>query len=124
MEDEGFQRYCTARGVFHVAGERGSRRWLYMGDTRRGRDEFLADPEFLHAQEHRGERYRYTAEMDAGWRVLQLGRAALEDAWELYRGAEPPPQGKRGKARRESRPRGKRKAAMPSKGTTRQRDLF
>ncbi len=86
LEDEDFQSYCAARGVLHVAGERGSRRWLYMRDTRRGRDEFLADPEFQRAAEHQGERYKYTAEeMETGWRVVQLGRAALEDAWDLCR---------------------------------------
>jgi hypothetical protein len=90
LDDRSFRKYCAARGVLHVAGQRGSLRWRYMSDTRRGRDRFLSASAFQYAQEHNGERYKYTdAEMATAWRILQLGRAALEDAWDLYRRGRP-----------------------------------
>lgn len=111
-----FQEYCRSRGVLHVAGEPGSRRWEYAKDWTKTRDDFLSDPYFRCAQPHEGKGYEYTPrEMETHWRVMCLGRAALQDCWELYRqgvvpkSAAPKPTRKKG-----ARPKPKRKSARSS----------
>jgi hypothetical protein len=85
LTDAGFQEYCASRARLSIAGVRESRRWEYFRDHWRGKQEFLADPYFGFAEEYEGKRYEYTpAEMQTHWRVLALGRAAFQDAWELY----------------------------------------
>jgi len=86
LDDPTFQEYCRSRGVLHVAGEPGRRRWEYCLDHAKTRDEFLADPFFRCAEPYGDKRYEYTPEeMNAHWRIVCLGRAALQDCWELYR---------------------------------------
>jgi hypothetical protein len=125
LEKKGFQKYCEGRGVLHVAGQRGSRRWLYMSDTRKDRDQFLSDPSFQYAQEHHGQRYKYTdEEMATAWRIVQLGRAALEDAWDLYRRrGRSAPKRLRATGLKPRTPR-KRKASKPPKRMAQQGSLF
>ena len=83
--DKTFQRYCSARGILHVTGEPGSRKWEYMADYTQTKRDYLADPCFQFAQEFDGKRYRYTSEdMETGWKIMRLGRAKLQDGWELY----------------------------------------
>lgn len=86
LDDGAFQRYCRGRGVLHVAGAKGGRLWLYMAEHHRTRAEYLDEPEFKVAQEWHGTRRTYTdVELEGGWMILQLGRAKLQDCWELYR---------------------------------------
>lgn len=83
--DKTFQGYCSARGVLHVTGELGSRKWDYMADYTKTKSDFLVEPFFQFAQEVDGKRYRYTSdEMETGWKIVRLGRAKLQDCWELY----------------------------------------
>ena len=85
LSDKMFQSYCSARGILHVAGEPGSRRWLYLADYRKTKSDYLTDPYFQFAEEVNGKRYRYTnEEMETGWKIMLLGRANLQDCWELY----------------------------------------
>jgi len=85
LSDERFQAYCSERGILHVAGDPGSRRWKYLADFRRTKSAYLADPYFQFAQEVDGKQYRYTdAEMETGWKIMLLGRAMIQDCWELY----------------------------------------
>jgi hypothetical protein len=86
LSDAGFQTYCSTRGTLHVAGEPGGRRWKYFAEYQINKDAFLADPYFQLSQEVDGKRIRYTdGEMETGWKIMKLGRAQLQDCWELYR---------------------------------------
>lgn len=85
LSDKTFQGYCSARGILHVTGEPGSRKWKYMADYTQTKHDYLADPCFQFAQEFDGKRYRYTdGEMETGWKIILLGRAKLQDCWELF----------------------------------------
>lgn len=85
LSDKSFQDYCTARGVLHVAGVPGSRRWEYMEDYRKAKDTYLSNPYFQFAEKIDGKQYRFTEEqMETGWTIMSLGRAKLQDCWELY----------------------------------------
>lgn len=82
---EKFQDYCSDRGILHVAGEHGSKRWEYMADFRKSKSVFLADLYFQFSDEVSGKQHRFTGEeMEAHWKILMLGRATLQDCWELY----------------------------------------
>lgn len=86
LSDAKFQAYCSTRGILHVAGEPGSRRWKYYADHQINKDAFLADPYFQFSQEIDGKRIHYTdTEMETSWKIMLLGRAQLQDCWELYR---------------------------------------
>lgn len=85
LSNKMFQDYCSARGVLHVTGMSGSRKWEYMADYTKTKRDYRADPSFQFAQEFDGKRYRYTnEEMETGWKIVLLGRAKLQDCWELY----------------------------------------
>lgn len=86
LSDAGFVDYCAKRGVLHVAGEPGSRRWGFMANYQKSKSDYLDDdPYFWFAEEVDGKRYRFTDEqMETGWRIITLGRAKLQDCWELY----------------------------------------
>jgi hypothetical protein len=80
-----FREYCLARGVLHVAGEEGTRRWEYFVDYSKPKSDYLKDAYFQLAEEMNGKRYRYTSQqMETGWKIIILGRARLQDCWELY----------------------------------------
>lgn len=85
LSDKTFQTYCSARGILHVAGEPGSRRWKYLTDYRKTKSAYLSDPYFQLSEEVDGKRHRYTdEEMETGWKIMLLGRAKLQDCRELY----------------------------------------
>jgi hypothetical protein len=85
LEDEGFQAYCEERGVLHVAGEAGSRRWKCFSRHNWTKEKYLADPFFQSAESVGGSSHEYTPEeMETGWKIIMLGRAKLQDCWELY----------------------------------------
>lgn len=85
LSDKKFQVYCSERGILNVAGESGSRRWKYLADYRKTKSTYLADPYFQFSEEVDQERYRYTGEeMETGWKIMLLGRAKLQDCWELH----------------------------------------
>lgn len=85
LSEKGFQDYCTARGVLHAAGEIGSKRWGFFLNHEKTREEYLSDPHFQFAVEVNGRSYQYTRdEMDADWKTILIGRAVLQDCWELY----------------------------------------
>jgi hypothetical protein len=85
LSDSGFQGYCLARGVLHVAGKMGSKRWRYFANHNKKKDEFLSDPYFQYAEEVNGKSYKYAAdEMEADWKTILIGRASFQDCWELY----------------------------------------
>jgi len=80
-----FKEYCHDRGILHVVGETGSKREKYFLDHNKSKSEYLKDPYFRFAQELDGKKYQYTVEeMETGWKTIQLGRAKLQDCWELY----------------------------------------
>jgi hypothetical protein len=85
LSNKTFQAYCSARGILHVAGEPGSRRWKYLAGYRKTKSAYFADPYFQLSEEADGKQYRYTnEEMETGWKIMLLGRAKLQDCWELY----------------------------------------
>lgn len=70
----------------HVAGQPGSARWGFFAEWSKTKEEFLADRAFRFGEEHGGRRYEYTAqELEVAWQIVVLGRATLQDAWELHR---------------------------------------
>jgi hypothetical protein len=84
LSNEAFQAYCTGRGTSCLA-EPGSRRWDFFADHRLAKEDYLADPYFRSAAEHEGSRHTHSDdEMSSGWRVIQFGRAVLQDSWELF----------------------------------------
>jgi hypothetical protein len=85
LSNKTFQAYCSARGVLHVAGELGSRRWKYLADYRKTKSAYFADSYFQLSEEVDGKQHRYTnEEMETSWKIMLLGRAKLQDCWELY----------------------------------------
>ncbi len=85
LSDSQFQDYCSARGTLHVAGVPGSTRWKYLADHTLAKDEYRSDPYFQFAQEFEGKRHKYSPdEVEVLWKVMLLGRATLQDCWELY----------------------------------------
>ncbi len=86
LADKEFQEYCAARGVLHVAGEPGSARWKYLASPwSTTKDSYFSDSYFQFAEEVKGKRHRYTnEEMAIGWKIILLGRARLQDCWEIY----------------------------------------
>ncbi len=90
LSDSRFQAYCSARGTLHVAGEPGSTRWQWHADCSLSKDEYLANRYFQFAQEFAGTRQRYTPEdMEVQWKIILLGRATLQDCWELFQSMDP-----------------------------------
>lgn len=86
LEDERFQAYCRARGVIHVAGAKGSRLWQYMLEHWRTREEYSRELQCGPEDLEDGKRRQFTkVDLESYWAVLQLGRAKLQDCWELYR---------------------------------------
>lgn len=85
LADESFQQYCASRGVLHVAGKVGSRTWLFFSEYRKTQEEFMADSTLDSAEDQGGKGNKYTAKgMESQWQIILLGRATLQDAWELY----------------------------------------
>lgn len=85
LEAPGFEDYCRSRGVAHVIGD-GQRRAL-MADHQRPRAAFMRAAYFRSAERVGGKKaHRFTdTEMETHWRIVLLGRAALQDCWELFR---------------------------------------
>jgi hypothetical protein len=91
LDSRAFQEYCSNRGVLHVAGEPESTRWRFMADYTRAKPAFLSDPYFQRSQEVDGKRYCYSEqEMEIHWTIVALGRARLQDCWELFAKANQP----------------------------------
>jgi hypothetical protein len=87
LADVDFERYCADRGVLYVAGEKNSARWILMNDHSRTKAEFLNDPYFQKSVVEGGEQYQYSpGEMEIHWQIALLGKAKLQDCWELYKG--------------------------------------
>lgn len=85
LNDVRFQEYCQRRAALQIAGHPGTRRWMYFADCRLAKADYLADPYWQEAEESHGKRHRFSPdEMDSGWTVIQVGRAAFQDCWELY----------------------------------------
>lgn len=92
LSNADFREYCRERGVFNVAGEEGSKRREYFLNHKKKKDEFLDDPYFQFAQESNGKKYRYTDdEMKTGWKTVEIGRAKLQDCWEIFSSAPSSP---------------------------------
>jgi hypothetical protein len=85
LADKDFQKYCENRGILFIAGDFGSKRWHIFMHWNKSKDDYLADPYFQYAEEVNGKKYKYNNhEMDVQWRIIKLGRAKLQDCWELY----------------------------------------
>jgi hypothetical protein len=85
LANKDFQEYCLNRGILGFAGDIGSKRWSFFLDFCKSKAEYLNDPYFQFAQEMNGKRHKYTDnEMEGGWKIIKLGRAKLQDCWELY----------------------------------------
>ena len=53
-----FLDYCSDRGILHVAGEPGSKRWKYSDDLRKTKSPFLADSYFHFSEKVNGKQHR------------------------------------------------------------------
>jgi hypothetical protein len=86
LEEPDFQAYCAERGVLHVAGTPGSKRWHFSRDHARSKEEYLAEPDsrFSNSVYAGGQREYSEADMEIGWKIIRVGRAKLQDCWELY----------------------------------------
>ena len=85
LANEGFQSYCSSRGVLHVAGTPGSERWEIFRVHSKRKADYMDNPYFQYAGGISGKGMKYTArQMDTGWRIVRIGRAKLQDCWELF----------------------------------------
>lgn len=85
LRDESFRRYCAARGVLHVAGFENSTRWTYFRDHSLTEIDFLRREAILNSSEPGKSEYRFSRdELLAQWRGIRMGRAILQDCWELF----------------------------------------
>lgn len=85
LSNQAFRQYCDDRGILNVAGKPTSEWWKFADDYSKNKRDFLAAPSFHFAQEVNGSRYRYTAgELETAWLIMVLGRAKLQDCWELF----------------------------------------
>ena len=85
LSNKYFQKYCTERGVLYKAGEIGSRRWEYMLDYTKSKEDFCNDAYFQYAKVNDGSAYKYSdKEMNIHWDILCVSRVQLQDCWEIY----------------------------------------
>ena len=85
-----FEKYCASRGVWHVAGEEGSKLREFIGDFRRTKEQYQAEKEFRYAEPWEGKQYRFTRkELDEGWKRIRIARGRLQDCWEMFRAGSP-----------------------------------
>ena len=86
LSDPEFQIYCKNRiGLNHALPQ--SRRWDFFEKHQLTKNDYLEDPYFHYAEEYNGKRYKYTEdELHSNWRVIMLGRATIQDCWEIYKG--------------------------------------
>lgn len=90
LDDLKFREYARIRGVMHVAGLEGSRQWDFFRDTHLPFEDYERDPDLRLAIEWEGARRRFTdADMRTLWKTVLIGRAALQDCWELFVSVEP-----------------------------------
>ncbi len=77
INDKGFVKYATGRGVMFKAG---------TGPRLRMTGDFSATKKDYIEMFRYGETgYRFTDEdMDVDWEIMQCARGALQDCWELY----------------------------------------
>ncbi len=81
-----FQKYCIDRGRLNFA-KQGSRRWEFYEKHYLTEEEYLNDGYFHYAEEYNGKKYKYTdEELRTGWRLIMLGRATIQDCWEIFQG--------------------------------------
>lgn len=86
LNNKNFQKYCEERGILHIAGEKDSKRWEFFVNYKKTKDEYFKDPYFQYAEEYNGKSYKYSKdEMEAGWKIIELGRAKLQDCWEIFK---------------------------------------
>lgn len=67
-----FQEYCRSRGVLHIAGTPGSKRWEFCVNHQWSADEFFEDDPSA-------------TDIGSDWRILRTARGKLQDCWELFR---------------------------------------
>jgi hypothetical protein len=86
LSDQQFQDYCEARGALHLAGVPGSTRWGFFVDHSKSKEDYVNNSDCQFAQGYEGSRHRFTPEeMESGWKVIRIGRAKLQDCWEVFR---------------------------------------
>ena len=89
LSDSNFRRYCERRGVLYVAGVPDSRYWDYFFDHSKSSQDFISDERLRFAEEVDGKRHRFSdSEIHGLWKIVLLGRAKLQDCWEMYVGGQ------------------------------------
>lgn len=74
-----FVEYLRQRGLLHVVPEGGSWRYRFLAKHS------LTRSHFVKQCVAEGEpAYATTEDVETGWRIIQLGRAALQDGWEAF----------------------------------------
>ena len=83
----GFQDYCRTRGVLHIAGEVGSRRWTFCVNHGRCFDDFLPDAGNSTFESTDSDNEKAPSpEADTDWKIVKIARGKLQDCWEMYVG--------------------------------------
>lgn len=83
-----FQAYLRMRGKLHLAGTPLSERWAFFQNFNKSKAEFLASS-LKFAELQNNERYAFSPdEMETHWKIILIGRGALQDCWELFQTTE------------------------------------
>lgn len=86
LGDSAFLAYCAERGVLSSTATPGGKRWRYFLDTKTTWEKFSSDRNLRFAQssENEGPHEFSEEELKFQWRLVTLGRAKLQDCWELF----------------------------------------
>jgi hypothetical protein len=79
LDDPAFVEYLRRRGVIHVLPKEGSPRHRYFAKHSLTRGDFVTQ-----CVAEGEPAYATPQDIESGWRIIQLGRAALQDAWEAF----------------------------------------
>jgi len=88
LSDESFQEYCRIRGVLHIAGNPNSRRWYYVKNHDIEENDFRKDRIIQYEKSIDGEEVERSKDaVDFDWKIISIGRAKIQDCWEINRTA-------------------------------------
>ncbi len=87
LSNQEFKDFCNDRGVLNVAGTPDSEYWGFMSNYNKSKNDFLSNAILNRPSVSYGNQHQYSArELDVFWRIILIGRAKLQDCWEIYTG--------------------------------------
>jgi hypothetical protein len=85
LGDPRFRNYCQERGVLHIAGEVGSRRWDFCVNHSQSFGDYLNDARSSGSESADTDDGKPPdAESEIGWKIVRIARAKLQDCWEMF----------------------------------------